>query len=134
ESIRNKRHQAGWDTKFLEEILRGSVNSRELLMRRPWLFPLLRSPLHCFAGLKAPQPDSVITTSRNCVSVVGGKSNRRDFTFITSENMNFSPALDVPESPGKISGLWDKKPTTNDPSPRENKMTITRNNQAVYRL
>jgi predicted transposase YbfD/YdcC len=30
ESIRNKRLQAGWDTNFLEEILRGSANSDNL--------------------------------------------------------------------------------------------------------
>jgi predicted transposase YbfD/YdcC len=30
ESIRHKRQQAGWDTKFLEEVLRGSGNSESL--------------------------------------------------------------------------------------------------------
>jgi hypothetical protein len=30
ESVRNKRLQAGWDTKFLEEVLRASANSDNL--------------------------------------------------------------------------------------------------------
>ena len=29
-SIRNKRQQAGWDTDFLEEVLRGSANPENL--------------------------------------------------------------------------------------------------------
>jgi hypothetical protein len=30
DSIRNKRLQAGWDTNFLEDVLRGSANSHNL--------------------------------------------------------------------------------------------------------